>query len=175
MPHVGGRLVEHDLDQLGMGQGVALAAPAVERRDEVAQRRARLRLELFGRDDRPRRFGEGDAPGARVLVQALQGRVAEAAPGDVDDTFEGEVVGRRIDQAQIGERIADLGPLVEARSADHPIGQAEGDEPVFELAHLNEARTRIAISLSGWPARCSCSISSPTARASSSNPTTRSR
>ncbi len=119
-----------------MGQGVALAAPAVERRDEVAQRRARLRLELFGRDDRPRRFGEGDAPGARVLVQALQGRVAEAAPGDVDDTFESEVVGRRIDQAQIGERIANLGPLVEARSADHPIGQAEGDEPVFELAHL---------------------------------------
>ena len=50
--------------------------------------------------------------------------------------------------AQIGEGVADLGPLVEARAADHPVGQAEGDEPVLELAHLAEMRTRMAISAS---------------------------
>ena len=33
-------------------------------------------------------------------------------------------------------RVADLGALVEARAADHAIGQAEGDEAVLELAHL---------------------------------------
>jgi len=32
--------------------------------------------------------------------------------------------------------VADFGALVEARAADHAIGQAEGDEAVFELAHL---------------------------------------
>ena len=38
--------------------------------------------------------------------------------------------------AQIGERVADFGALIEARAADHPIGQAERDEAVLELAHL---------------------------------------
>ncbi len=41
-----------------------------------------------------------------------------------------------MDHAQIGERVADLRALVEARAADHAIGQAEGDEAVLELAHL---------------------------------------
>ena len=38
--------------------------------------------------------------------------------------------------AQIGQRVADFGALVEARAADHAIGQAERDEAVLELAHL---------------------------------------
>ena len=62
--------------------------------------------------------------------------VAEAALGHVDDALEGEIVGRLRDHAQIGERIADFGALVEARAADHAIGQAELDEAVFEFAHL---------------------------------------
>ena len=38
--------------------------------------------------------------------------------------------------SQIGERVADLLALVEARTADDPIGQAERDEAILELAHL---------------------------------------
>ena len=38
--------------------------------------------------------------------------------------------------AQISERVADFRALVEARAADHAIGQAERDEAVLELAHL---------------------------------------
>ena len=71
-----------------------------------------------------------------MVVQHLQRRVAEAALGHVDDALEGEVVGRLVDQAQIGQRVADLGALVEARAADDAVGQAEGDEAVLELAHL---------------------------------------
>jgi hypothetical protein len=41
--------------------------------------------------------------------------------------------------------------LVEARAADHAVGQAERDEAVLEGAHLEEARTRIAMPLSGSP------------------------
>ena len=49
--------------------------------------------------------------------------------------------------AEIGERVADLLALVEARAADDAVGQAERDEAVLEVAHLEaEARTRMAIS-----------------------------
>ena len=69
-------------------------------------------------------------------MQHLHGGVAEAALGHVDDALEGEIVGRLRDHAQIGQRVPDLGALVEARAADHAIGQAELDEAVFEFAHL---------------------------------------
>src|SRR5688500_625225 len=62
--------------------------------------------------------------------------VAEAALGRVDDPLEGEVVGRLGDDAQISERVADLGPLVESEAADDPVGKADGDEAVLELAGL---------------------------------------
>ena len=70
------------------------------------------------------------------LCSDLERGVAEAALGHVDDALEGEVVGRAGDAAQIGEGVADLGALVEARAADDAIGQAELDEAVLELAHL---------------------------------------
>ena len=137
LPHLGvAELVEHDLGELGVRKVVALLAPAVERFQNPAQRAARLRLQFVGLDHRARGVGQRHAPFARVIVQKLHGGVAKPALGHIDDALEGEIVGRRIDQAQIGERIADFGALVEARAADHAIGQAERDEAVFELAHL---------------------------------------
>ena len=137
LPHLGvAGLVEHDLGQLGVRQRIALLAPAVERVEHVAQRAARLRLQLVGLDDGARGFDQRHAALARVVVQQLDGGVAEAALGHVDDALEGEIVGRLVDDAQIGERIADFGALVEARAADDAIGQAERDEAVLELAHL---------------------------------------
>ena len=41
-----------------------------------------------------------------------------------------------MDDAQIGEGVADFLALVEARPADHAIGQAQRDEAILELAHL---------------------------------------
>ena len=73
---------------------------------------------------------------AGVIVQKLHGGVAEPALGHIDDALEGEIVGRRIDHAQISERIANLGALVEPRAADDAVRQAERDEAVFEFAHL---------------------------------------
>src|SRR3546814_18551741 len=54
----------------------------------------------------------------------------------VHDPLEGEVVGRLHQDAQVGERIADLHALVEARAADHAVRQAEGNEALLELAGL---------------------------------------
>ena len=76
------------------GSASLLRAPAVEAVDQVAQRAARLGLQLVGLDDRARGLGQRDAALARVVVQQLDGGVAEAALGHVDDALEGEVVGR---------------------------------------------------------------------------------
>ena len=69
-------------------------------------------------------------------LQLLQRCIAQAAARNIDDAFEREIVRRLVDEAQIGERVADLGALVEARAADDAIGQAERDKTVLELAHL---------------------------------------
>ena len=119
-----------------MRQRVALLAPAVERFEQAAQRAARFRLQLVGLDDGAGGFGHRHAALAGVIVEELHGGIAEPALGYIDDAFEGEIVGRRIDQAQIREGIADFGALIETRAADDAIGQAERDETVFELAHL---------------------------------------
>ena len=71
-----------------------------------------------------------------MIVQQLHGGVAETPLRHIDDALEGEIVGRRIDHAQIGERIADFGAFVEARPADDPIGQPERDKAILEFAHL---------------------------------------
>ena len=137
LPHLGiAALVEHDFGQLRMRRHLALGAPAVEMQDEIAQRPARLRLQLVGLDHGARGLEQRNAALAGVVVQHLHGGVAEPALGHVDDALEGEIVGRRIDDAQISQRVADFGALVEPRTADHAIGQAERDEAVFEFAHL---------------------------------------
>ena len=104
--------------------------------DEAAQRAARLRFQFVGLDDGAGGFGHRHAALAGVVVDDLHGGVAEAALGHIDDALEGEVVGRRVDDAQIGERVADFGAFVEARAADDAIRHAERDEAVLELAHL---------------------------------------
>ena len=71
-----------------------------------------------------------------MVVQELHGSVAEPALGHVDDALERKVVGRGVDHPQVGQRIANFLAFVEARPADHAIGQSEGDEAILELAHL---------------------------------------
>ena len=170
LPHFGvAGFVEDDFGELGMRQAIALAAPAVERLDQPAQGAARLRLELVGRDHGAHRFGERHAALAGVIVQELHGGVAEPALGHIDDALEGEIVGRRIDHAQISQRIANFSALVEPRAADDAIRQPERDEAVFEFAHLERGAHQDGdlVERVARP-RCNCSISSPMARASSS-------
>ena len=152
-----------------MRQLVAMRAPAGEVADEIAERAAGLRGQLVGVED---------ARGGRDQQRLLAARaswwifgdrlVAEAALGDVDDPLEGEVVGRLGDDAQIGERVADLGALVEAEAADDPVGQADRDEAVLELAglELGADQDRDLVDAAA-AARWRLSISSPTRRASS--------
>ena len=73
---------------------------------------------------------------ARRVVDLADGGFAKPALRHVDDALEGEVVGALRDDAEEGQRIADFQPLVEARAADDAVVQAERDEAVLELAHL---------------------------------------
>ena len=111
-------------------------APAVEGGDEIGERLARLRLQLLGLDDQPRRLEQRHAAGAGELMQRFQRGLAEPPPRRIDDALEFEVVGRVERDLEIGGRVLDLLPLVEARAADHAIRQPERDEAILEGAHL---------------------------------------
>jgi len=113
-----------------------LRAPAIEADEEAAQGAARLRLQFVGFDDGAGGFRKRNPALAGVVVQHLHGGIAKPALGYVDDALESEIVGRRVDHPQIRQRVADFGALVETWPADHAVGQAEGDETIFEFAHL---------------------------------------
>ena len=55
----------------------------------------------------------------------LDGGIAQAALGHVDDALEGEIVSRVGDNAQIGQRVADFPALVKARAADDAVVEAQ--------------------------------------------------
>src|SRR5262245_3434523 len=71
-----------------------------------------------------------------MVVQHFDSGVAEAAFGNIDNALKSEVIAIGIEPGKMGERGADFGGLIEARAADHPEGKAEGEETIFELAHL---------------------------------------
>ncbi len=137
LPHLGvAGFLEDGLCHLGMRVVLHQPRPARKALGERAKRRADPGLELVGLAQLSRGVEKRDLLGAGVEVELLQRRVAQAALRGVDDPLEGEVVGGVAGDAQVGQRVADLGALVEARAADHPVGQAELDEAVLDLAHL---------------------------------------
>ena len=71
-----------------------------------------------------------------MTAHRLERLRAEPTLGLVVDPFEGEVVGRLRDDAQIGQRIADFGAFVEPETADDAIVEADLDKPVFEFPRL---------------------------------------
>ncbi len=132
-------LVQHGGGKLGVVRALDLGAPARKILDHAAHRVARGGLELVGRHQR---FGGGEqrhVARARQALEKLHRRVADAPARLVDDALEGEVVVGLHDDTEIGDRVADLLALVEARAADHAIGDAQRDETFLELARL-EAR-----------------------------------
>ena len=82
LPHLGvAGFIEHDLGELGVRQRVLLRAPAVERRDKIAQRAARLRLQLLGLGERARGLQQRHAGAARAWLQRLQRGIAKPRRG----------------------------------------------------------------------------------------------
>ena len=138
LPHRGiARFVEHDLHEIGVRNTVGLGAPAVERGDKRGERVARRPAAAGRRRSSARAASTNGSRSARAsAMELLQGGAADAAARGVQDALEGEVVGGLVDEAQIGERVADLLALVKARAADDPVGQGQRDEPLLEFAGL---------------------------------------
>src|SRR3546814_5523063 len=114
-----------------MGQLVESGAPTGEVGDEVAERAAGLASQLVGVEHLGGGGNQRNADSAGEAVDLRHRLVAKAALGGVDDTLEGEVVGGLGNDAEIGQRIADFSPLVEAEAADDAVGRSE--EPTSEL------------------------------------------
>ena len=62
--------------------------------------------------------------------------LADPAPRRVDDARERDRVGGVDEQVQVGDRVLDLGPLVELRPPDHLVGDVVADQGVLEHAAL---------------------------------------
>ena len=79
---------------------------------------------------------ERDALRVRVDLKPRDRRVADAAARPVGDPRERDAVERVVDHLQVRDGVLDLGPLVEARAADHLVGDLLADEHVLQHARL---------------------------------------
>ena len=68
----------------------------------------------------------------RVREHPRLGLLADPAPRRVDDAAERDRVGGVGEQLQVGDRVLDLGALVELRPADHLVGDLESHQRVLE-------------------------------------------
>ena len=133
-------LGEDRLEQLGDGAGavggLGALAQAAHRLGEPAHRLQRRGAQA----GHPLGLGEHVpdvlAGGVRVREQPRLGRLADPAARRVDDPRERHRVGRVRDQAQVGDRVLDLGALVELRAPDHLVGDLEPHQRVLEHAAL---------------------------------------
>ena len=71
-----------------------------------------------------------------LLAHDVQRLRADAARGQVHHALERGVVVAIGDQPQIGQRVLDLGALVEPQAAVHPVGNPRRQERFFERARL---------------------------------------
>ena len=82
------------------------------------------------------RVPEADAVLPRQRLDAGLGAVADAALGDVEDAAQRDLVVGVDEDPQVGQRVLDLAPLVEAHPADDAVGQAAADEHFLEHTGL---------------------------------------
>ena len=137
LPHRGvAGFVQHDLGKLGVRRGFQQSLPAREIGGDLAKGGARLRLQLVALGKGGGSLEHRHAKRTRRVVDLADRGLAKPALGHVHDALEGEVVGALRHDAQKGERIADFHPLVEARTADDAVVQADLDEAVLEGARL---------------------------------------
>ena len=120
------------------GVVVAVEAPAqvVEHLDEPGDRLDRTRRQQ--RDLPLRRVAQGlretDPALLGVDHDARLGPVADSAPRGVEDTPDRHRVVRVVQHLEVGDHVAHLLTLVEARTADDLVRQAEADEHVLDHA-----------------------------------------
>ena len=126
-------LLEHHLEQRGDAVvGLVGGAQPLEQGGEALDRGDRPGRDAGGVLGPAEGGDEGDALALGESGHAGLGPVADAALGGVEDAAQVDGVGRVGDDAQVGERVLDLAPLVEARAADDLVGQADPHEHLLD-------------------------------------------
>ncbi len=127
-------VLDHAPDLLVQLEAGDPCGEALDQADEAGEGRRRPRRQ--DRQQRLRRVPQRRAGAARGLPQPLERGLADAARRQVDDALEGHVVGAVLRQAQVGQRVLDLGALEEAQAAVHAVGDARGHQRLLEGARL---------------------------------------
>ena len=130
-------LVQHGLRDFDVGRGLRQPAPALDHADETVERPSRLRPQ----DARGTQPAAPPRTGKRPVPRAARAAARIAASpsprlGLLTMRSKAQVVVGRMNEAQVSDGVADFQPFVEARAADHAVGNVEGDEPLLELAGL---------------------------------------
>ena len=133
---------------------LVMGAQAGEFNDVIDQFRQRQMRGIAQRDDQLRERGELGAAGAgdlrdrrmqaavgglRRILQEFEAARTDAARGEIHHAGKSGVVLGVGDQAQIGQRMLDLGALEKAQAAIHAIGQAGVEQRMFEGPRLRVA------------------------------------
>lgn len=71
---------------------------------------------------------QGNARLPRAGAQRLQAGVAQAAPWQINDALERQIIVWLGDYAQIGDDIADFGALIKTQTAHHPVGDGQAQQ-----------------------------------------------
>ena len=128
-------LLEHLLEQLGDGELERAGHQRLQQRVQAPHGLERCGADagLLGLVER---LEERDALRVRVDLEPRDRRVADAAARPVGDARERDAVERVVDHLQVRDGVLDLGALVEARAADHLVGDLLADEHVLQHARL---------------------------------------
>ena len=123
---------EHMLHHFTKSKAGCFARQALDQLQKNVQRLARARRR-FGRANQfLRRLPQGNffTPGA--LAHGVHGLRADPARWHVHNAIERRIVMAARDQAQIGERVLDLGTLEEAQASVYAVRNAIVDQPLLE-------------------------------------------
>ncbi len=124
------RQLDDDFDRFIERQLPDLASHPVDKRDEAleaANRRARqLR---YGRD-------QPDAVAPRAVLQLLDGARTDAACREVDHSKKRRIVGRVLDQPQVGDSVLDFGAFEEPQSAVDLVRNTGREHRMLDHARL---------------------------------------
>src|SRR3546814_3569702 len=75
----------------------------------------------------------------RELVDTRERLVAESALGNIDDAFERQIIGGRMDETEVGERVAYFRAFVEAVAADEAVRSEEHTSELQSLMRISSA------------------------------------
>ena len=103
---------------------------------QIAQYLPRPGLEFLALRERACRTHQRQPGATPVRIKERERRLAQAAARQIVNPLERQVVVGLKDAAQIRQGVADLRPFVKSRAAHDPIGDADFQKSLFELAHL---------------------------------------